>query len=281
MKKLFLVLFLFQLFLVPLGLAFEESPSGPLNPGAADFFDPFDSPAAAGLADPLEPVNRAAFWLNDKVYIYLLKPVCLSIPKAVQGKVTEWLASFWSPLRVGPAELNFKFRDAGSEVGRFVLHGVLRVIDRFDPAKTAALNEGNEDFGRLLETFGVGPGIYLVLPVLGPSSLRAATGQIATFYLDPAPFLRNIRDCYRSGGEGDLLAELRSYESIRKSTLDPYLSIRDAYSQQQASERRNDYHSRSTEGDGEIPTRASRSRPRPVLRASAFESNQSGTLAPL
>jgi phospholipid-binding lipoprotein MlaA len=236
MKKIIIFL-LVQLSLGLPVLAAADFSSASRESFEAEFTDPFDPPAAADLHDPLEPVNRAAFWVNDKIYTHVLTPACNAVSPRFRAWAGKWLARLGDPLQIGPAELEFKFRDAGSEAGRFLLHGLLGLIDRVDPGKTAGLSGGDEDFGQVMEAFGIGPGIYLVLPVLGPSSLREGVGGIASFYLDPSPSFLNIRgDCRILGRQRDLLGDLHAYASIRNSTLDPYLSIRNAYTQQQASE---------------------------------------------
>lgn len=214
-----------------------------------DFHDPFEEAPAGDIADPLEPLNRASFWLNDHLYTQLLRPLCLTIPEGVRQTVADLLDLFGRPLPVGGAEFQLKFRDSGSEIGRFALHGVLGLLGRLEPEKMAGLAGGKEDFGRTIEAFGFGSGFYLVLPVLGPSSLRDGIGRIASFYLDPSPHLFRFTG-YRGarGSEDSLLSELATYEAIRKDSLDPYLFIRDAYVQQREADPKRDFFSMAPAG---------------------------------
>jgi phospholipid-binding lipoprotein MlaA len=132
--------------------------------------------------------------------------------------------------------LQFRLRDAGSELGRFLLHSLIGLLDRIHPETTAPLAAGSEDFGRTLESFGIGSGFYLVLPVVGPSSLRDGIGMVTGLYLEPSPHLFNLRRCtWYDVEEKSLLGHLKAYQAIRKESLDPYLSIRNAYAQQRES----------------------------------------------
>lgn len=195
-----------------------------------EFHDPF-AETAPEIADPLEPLNRAAFWLNDRLYTRILQPLCDAAPVEIQAFLATVLERGQSPLQLGGVELQFKFRDAGSEFGRFILHGLIGLLDRVDPETTAALATGDEDFGRALESFGLGSGFYLVLPVFGPSSLRDGMGWVASVYLEPSPQMFNLRGSWRSENKS-LLGDLKAYEAIRRDSLDPYLFIRNAYAQQ-------------------------------------------------
>lgn len=202
-----------------------------------EFNDPFDQAPAGEIDDPLEPLNRAAFWLNDQLYTRFLRPACQAIPNETQSAAADFFALLGHPLEIGGVEFELKFRDAGSEIGRFVLHGVLGLLGRSEPEKMTGLAEGQEDFGRTLDAFGFGTGIYLVLPVFGPSSLRDGLGRITSFYLDPSPHLFRFAGHRPSAmAEESLLSELDTYEAIRSESLDPYLSIRNAYAQQREGE---------------------------------------------
>lgn len=200
----------------------------------AEFQDPFEVPAdrAPSVPDPLESVNRGAFWANDKLYTYLLQPFCEKVPENIRAAISQGIEWFMTPLRVGQVELEFTFRDAGSELGRFALRGLLTLMERVHPAATASVADGREDFDQVFAKMGFDSGFYLVLPVLGPSTLRDGLGRIASIYIDPPIFLRS--GGHSAPAEGSLEDDLKTYAAIRASALDPYLFIRDAFQQQMA-----------------------------------------------
>ncbi|MFA5515542.1 MAG: MlaA family lipoprotein [Desulfuromonadales bacterium] len=206
------------------------------QPSGGEFQDPFEPAVVEEIDDPLEPLNRAAFWLNDKMYTRIFTPLCQAATPEWRRTVTSICTLFNRPISVGAVELEFKFRDGGSEVGRFVMHTVLDWLQQVDPETTRGLKDGEEDFGKTLETVGVGSGCYLVLPVIGPSSLRDGVGRLAGFYLDPPPQMDApaTPENRSAAPRQSLLAQLKTYESIRRHSLDPYLFFRDAYSQQLA-----------------------------------------------
>lgn len=206
-----------------------------------EFQDPFAEPEPRQIKDPLETLNRAAFEVNDFIYTRILAPICRAASPQIEKTLAGVHAAFDAPIRFGGAELKFAFRDGGSEVGRFIMHTILDLADQVEPAITQGLRNGKEDFGQTLQALGADSGIYLVLPVLGPSSLRDGIGRITAFYLDPSSRL-----CTPTGApsetttEMSLLGELQAYEEIRRQTLDPYLFLRDVYAQKLASaERKN------------------------------------------
>ncbi|MBE0598497.1 MAG: VacJ family lipoprotein [Desulfuromonadales bacterium] len=197
-----------------------------------EFEDPFEE-VTAEIPDPLEVVNRTAFALNDHLYTRILQPLCSAASPSLRGFLARAAERWEQSLTLGGAELQFQFRDAGSEIGKFILHGLLGWLDKIDPEKTAGLAAGHEDFDHTLGTLGIGSGFYLVLPVLGPSSLRGGVGRVASFYLDPSPNLFDPSHCLLvENEEKSLLDGLKVYEAIRRDSLDPYLFIRNAYAQQ-------------------------------------------------
>lgn len=213
----------------------------------ADFHDPFEEPAdrASEVPDPLEIMNRGAFWANDKIYTYLLQPFCETVPEKIREAISDGVEWLMTPVRVAHMELNFTFRDAGSELGRFALRGLLTLLERTHPAATASVAGGQEDFDRAFEHMGFEPGIYLILPVLGPSTLRDGLGRLTSLYVD-APF--HLRPGGRPVPRDESIEdEMKTYAAIRESALDPYLFIRDAY-QQQRMARKNETSQQASAG---------------------------------
>lgn len=191
------------------------------------------------VPDPLEPINRAIFWFNDKLYILVLRPVGKAfqiVPVPLRIAIKNFFSNLATPIRFINASLQGKFQDAGNELTRFATNTTLGIGGFFDPAHAHfGIRKKDEDTGQTLGYYGAGPGIYLVLPVLGPSSIRDGIGLFADSRLDLTyHLLDENRDYYSTkvvDGINDQSLDKNTYENIRKDALDPYLFVRDAYIQ--------------------------------------------------
>ncbi|NDY42961.1 VacJ family lipoprotein [Dissulfurirhabdus thermomarina] len=220
-----------------------EAGSGPGEEPWAEEAPPWEEAAApAAVADPLEPINRAVFAFNDKVYFWFLKPVARGyafvVPKPARNALSRLFHNVAAPIRF--ANCLFQLRPvAGARVlGRFVVNSTVGVAGLFDPAGSwLHLRDQEEDFGQTLGAYGAGHGFYLVLPLLGPSSLRDGIGLAGDVFLDPLAW---VLDPWQSlawrGAEvvNRTSLEIGQYEDIKRHALDPYLTIRDGYAQYRA-----------------------------------------------
>ncbi|MDD2558404.1 MAG: VacJ family lipoprotein [Desulfuromonadaceae bacterium] len=194
-----------------------------------------------GVSDPLESVNRAMFWFNDKSYFYLMKPVARVfrvVPTPVRTGVSRMFDNLKSPLRAVSSLLQLKFVQSGVEISRLLINTTVGLGGFYDPAKNWwGLDKQKEDLGQVLGHYGVGRGWYLVLPLLGPSSVRDGIALLPEFYVDPLYwFLHRDGHWGAIGVDGinTISLDKDTYESIVLEQLDPYLFIRDAYLQQRA-----------------------------------------------
>lgn len=217
-----------------------------IQDGGANFEDSFkeesggDVVEEASVADPLEKLNRGIFWFNDKVYFFVLKPVARAIrvvPEPVRTSVGNAFHNLAAPIRFANATFQLKFRDAGIELGRFVINSTIGILGLFDPAgHYFGLKSKDEDFGQTLGHYGVGQGAYIVLPFLGPSSLRDAAGTFTDAFFDPVYYLtdkqtQEIIVVKATDAVNTLSLDKDSYEAIKREALDPYVVIRSAYAQ--------------------------------------------------
>ncbi|MDX2495569.1 MAG: VacJ family lipoprotein [Desulfuromusa sp.] len=209
----------------------------------ADFGDDFsDSTAVANklISDPFQPFNRGVFWFNDKLYFYAFKPIAkgyrLILPRPARVSVGNFFSNLATPIRAGNALLQLKFRDFGTEVYRFVINTTFGIAGFFDPAESVAgVKKRVEDFGQTLGHFRVGHGFYLVLPIVGPSSLRDGAGVFVDSFADPFRYA-NLETIETLGVklldvETRLSLDHDTYEGIVQDSIDPYLFIRAAYAQ--------------------------------------------------
>lgn len=193
----------------------------------------------AEVADPIEPVNRGMFWVNDKLYFYLFKPVAkgwrVVVPEPARVCVGNFFINLGSPVRFSNNVLQFRLKDASDELARFVFNTTFGIGGLFDIAKSeGGVKLKQEDFGQTLGHYGAGHGFYLVLPVLGPSSARDAVGRVGDYFLDPVNYLASGNEYIVAkvvDRENDLSLDKDTYEGIKHDSLDPYLTIRNAYAQ--------------------------------------------------
>ncbi len=203
-----------------------------------DFYDDeeFSDDPQLIVNDPLESINRGIFWFNDKLYFYALKPVARAyrvVPEPARKSVSNFFSNLTTPIRMTNALLQGKFHDAASELTRFIFNTTIGLGGLFDPAdKLAGVRKKEEDFGQTLGHYGVGTGVYIVLPFFGPSTARDSVGLIVDSLADPVNNLLE-NDEYIAATAANFVNTIsldkNTYETIKRDAFDPYLFIRDAY----------------------------------------------------
>ncbi|MDR1284186.1 MAG: VacJ family lipoprotein [Opitutaceae bacterium] len=210
--------------------------------------DDFDEYALPEVFDPLEPLNRLTFKFNEGVYDYVLRPVSKGYAKVVPGPVRSGLTNFFDnirfPVRFVGCVLQGKFRRAGKETGKFVVNtlGGLGGFIRQSDNVPALADVPREDLGQTFGRWGIGAGPYLVLPILGPGSVRDTVGQVGDSLLNPVGW-RVTKEEVFGGWEvqtavyaTDVINEtpdlLRIFDAAAgKNAIDPYIATRNAYLQ--------------------------------------------------
>ena len=131
--------------------------------------------------DPWEGLNRKTFAMNDALDRAVLKPAAHAYQDATPAFAQEGVSDFFSNLDdVGTSLNNFlqgKPREGASDFGRFVVNTVFGVFGLWDVASPLGLEKHNEDFGQTLGVWGMPPGPYFVIPLLGPSTARDAPAR--------------------------------------------------------------------------------------------------------
>jgi phospholipid-binding lipoprotein MlaA len=200
-----------------------------------------ESPPPPRVADPIEPVNRGMFYVNDKLYRWVLKPVAKGytfvVPEGARVAVRNFFFNLATPIRAVNALLQGKVAATGTELARFALNSTVGFAGFFDAAKGWNLDRKDEDTGQTLGVWGIGNGFYLVLPLLGPSTARDTVGIVGDAFLDPTAYLLRPRDAIYARiirSENDLSFRLNEYEELTGAAVDPYVAVRDAYIQYRA-----------------------------------------------
>ncbi len=218
---------------------FNPTGAGEIREPAAIEEEPLFDEEPLEVWDPIEPFNRGMFWLNDKLYFYVLKPVArgyrVTVPEPARISVGNFFSNLTFPVRFVNSALQLKFGDAGNELRRFLLNSTVGVAGLFDPARQNGWVKKDEDLGQTFGHYGAGPGFYLVMPVFGPTNVRDGIGRFGDGYLDPVPFLVPGTLEYVGVKAYDRVNALSldkdTYEGIKREQLDPYLFVRNAYAQ--------------------------------------------------
>lgn len=189
--------------------------------------------------DPIESFNRQVFQFNDVVDRALLKPVAQVyhdvLPDPVRDCIGNIFSNFREPSNAVNNLLQGKPVDAASDTCRLVVNSTIGLLGCFDVARRMGLEKHSEDFGQTLGRWGIGNGPYLVVPILGPSTLRDAIGIYgAEPYLDPNFYINNVTA--RNSILGTRLVDQRSQllqadDLISGAALDKYRFVRDGYLQ--------------------------------------------------
>ncbi len=187
--------------------------------------------------DPLEPFNRGVFQVNDALDKAVLKPVAKGYKAVVPLPLRGGVDSFLNNLRDIPIAFNGllqgKFRQAASDTGRFVINTSLGILGVFDVATRLGLERHDEDFGQTLGYWGLGSGPYLVLPFLGPSTIRDTSGLIVDYASGPGTYLfSNAPETWTVFGVRVLSQRANLLDAERlldEAALDKYTFLRDAY----------------------------------------------------
>lgn len=198
------------------------------------------------INDPIEPVNRAIFAFNNVLDIVLIEPIAkiynAVFPGFVKDSVQSFMRNLRAPLIIGNNLLQGDVGDAGVATARFIINSTVGIAGLVDVASSQGLAYEDEDFGQTLAVWGLGDGFYVVLPLMGPSSLRDGTGKVVDMLADPVRIVASNTDndwiyYTRNAVEGlDNRARLiKAIADLRKNSLDYYAAIRSAYGQKRAS----------------------------------------------
>jgi phospholipid-binding lipoprotein MlaA len=207
-------------------------------------------------ADPLEPLNRVVFGFNDTADNAVIKPVAKAYRAVLPGIVRTGVSNFFSNLEDVWISVNDvlqgKFQQGVDDFGRFLFNSTFGIAGIFDFASELGLQKHNEDFGQTLGSWGVGSGAYLVLPILGPSTVRDGFGLLLdtradlVFYIDGVPVHNSLYGTRAIGNRANLLD---ASSVIDEAALDKYSFVREAWLQR----RRNLVHDGNPPREPEEP----------------------------
>lgn len=199
--------------------------------------------ASQSSKDPLEGLNRGVYKFNDTVDKAVAKPVANAyksvFPDFIQKGVNNFFNNISNVSTVANDILQLKLDHTMNDLGRLVINTTVGVGGLVDVASMDGIEKRDEDFGQTLGYWGVGDGVYLVLPLFGPSTIRDAAGlAVDGGFLDPFAYANQNHNVVRIRN-GLLLTKfidkraqyLPGSDLLDEAALDPYAFVRDAYLQ--------------------------------------------------
>lgn len=189
--------------------------------------------------DPLQSYNRSMYAFNDKLDHYVMKPVAQGYhavtPDFARAGVTNFFSNIADLGTTANDVLQGKLTQGAADGGRFLLNSTLGILGLFDVATPVGLERHREDFGQTMAVWGWENSSYVVLPVLGPSTLRDSLGLVGDYPWTIYPYLHTTRTKQLEVGTVDVVNTrtnfLAATNILDTAALDPYAFVRDAYLQ--------------------------------------------------
>lgn len=187
--------------------------------------------------DPWEPMNRTLYSINDGIDNVTLKPLAKGYEKILPQPVRTGISNFFKNLRTPGSSINNflqgKPKRGFSELGRFVFNSTLGVGGIFDIATAGGLERHYEDIGQTAAVWGVPDGPYVMIPLLGPSTLRDTLLTPLFIWSSPLYHYNNtsVRDKLYILRAIELRARFLPLESTLEESKDPYITLRESYLQ--------------------------------------------------
>ena len=199
------------------------------------------------VKDCFEPLNRATFAFNqglDKVVFKPIAKVYRVLPSPIRTGTSNALNNLSSLVTIPNNILQGEFQKAGVNTGRFFINSTFGIVGIFDVAEIMGFEEyEKEDYGQTLGTLGVGPGCYLVLPVIGPSTVRDTVGSLANIVGGDPWYNITVANNTEHFSEFDYWStrvasgidfrakNIDSFDNLEKNSMDFYASVRSLYLQ--------------------------------------------------
>ena len=219
------------------------------------------------VKDCFESVNRATFKFNQVLDGVIFEPVAKAyriLPSPVRAGTGNALDNLSTLVTIPNNILQGEFKKAGVNTGRFIVNTTVGVVGIFDVAEKIGFPEyEKEDYGQTLGVMGVGPGCYLVLPVLGPSTIRDTAGSFANVLGGDAWYNVTVAndtqhftdfDYYASRASSGIdfrAKNIDSFENLEKNSMDFYASVRSLYLQDRQRKIENSKATTETMDDGD------------------------------
>ena len=208
----------------------------------------FTAPNVESAEECFEDVSRSVFKFNMAFDKAVLKPVAKGynkLPEPIKNGTSNFTSNVATLLSIPNSLLQGNIKQVGHSTGSFLINSTFGILGVLNPAEKMGLKPHKEDVGQTLGTYGIGPGCYLVLPILGPSTARDSFGLLADTFIDPFAHV-TIRENELLGISGNDLDYFsvkgvtavdfradndQNFESLEKNSLDLYSSLKSVYLQ--------------------------------------------------
>ena len=206
------------------------------------------SPQAKAVNECFEGTSRAIFKFNMALDDIILEPLAKGynkLPSPIKKGTSNFTSNIGTLLSIPNNVLQGNFKQLGHSVGSFAINTTVGVLGFLNPAEKIGLKPHKEDVGQTLGSYGIGPGCYFVLPILGPTTARDSIGLLADTFVDPFAHVTirekelfgssgNTLDYYsvKATGAVDFRADNdKNFSSLEKNSLDLYSSLKSIYLQ--------------------------------------------------
>lgn len=203
--------------------------------------------ASTGSSDPRDPIeefNRAMFKFNEGIDNALFKPIAKGYRTAVPPPINQGVSNFFGNINDVVSAVNgllqAKFKQGGSDIARVLINSTLGIFGLFDFATDMGFEKHDEDFGQTMGKWGIGNGPYLVLPILGPSTVRDTAGFVVDanafdpiYQADHIPTRNSLLVTEAIDTRAGLLG---ASNVLEKAALDRYEFLKESYLQRRDAE---------------------------------------------
>ena len=204
--------------------------------------------SAKATEECFEGVSRAMFSFNMAFDDIILEPIAKGynkLPKPIKDGTGNFTSNIATLLSIPNNLLQGNIKQLGHSTGSFIVNTSIGILGFFNPAEKIGLKPYKEDVGQTLGSYGMGPGCYFVLPILGPTTARDSVGLIADSFIDPFAHVTlrekelfnvsgNELDFYSLKGIGavDFRSDnITNFDSLEKNSIDLYSSLKSVYLQ--------------------------------------------------
>ena len=201
----------------------------------------------ANIKDCHEKLNRFTFAINKKLDDIIFEPVAKTyrvLPSPIRNGVSNSLNNLSNLVTIPNNVLQGEFKKAGINTSRFAINTTLGILGFIDVAEKIGFEKyEKEDYGQTFAVHGVGPGCYLVLPVLGPSTVRDTTSSVVNILGGDAWYNVTVKNNTEHFEDGDYIASrlaagidfraknIESFDNLEKNAIDFYASVKSLYLQ--------------------------------------------------
>ena len=212
--------------------------------------------SAKAAEECFEGVSRSIFKFNMSFDKAILKPIAEGynkLPEPVKNGTSNFTSNIGTLLSIPNTILQGNLKQLGHSVGSFAINTTVGILGFLNPAEKIGLKPLKEDVGQTLGSYGIGPGCYFVLPILGPTTARDSFGILADTFVDPFAHI-TIREHELLGASGNNLDYYsvkattaidfradndKNFESLEKNSIDLYSSFKSIYLQDRENKIRN------------------------------------------